>query len=288
MLRVRLLTLYKWLAIEASVKFVKMNFFSSRLDKPMQYFPVGIQGWLDRQNKRLHRVTYRIPNEVFRSEEQPLLSPLLPSVYDVLSSRRVKVTAGKFHSVRYGTNDYTLPREWAYREVWQMVSGNKIFFYGSESDTDCLSSYDLPLPGVKHAKFGREKFHKEPPTSWIKIRERLFKDYPCPSMEHFLNGVATENPRYLYEQFNAIESLIKKRNPPGKELEDVLSRCCATFSYKVTQLTQIWDGIAREESVAGNAAGDRLFPFPDMGVPVARRSTAFYSDVFDKKAGGNR
>jgi len=274
-------------AIEVSVKFVEMNFFSSRLDKPMQYFPMGIQGWLGRQNKRLHRVTYRIPDEVFRSEEQPLLLPLLPSVYDVLSSRRVKVTVSKFHSVRYGTNDYTLPREWAYREVWQMVSGNKIFFYGSESGTDCLSSYDLPLPGVKHAKFGREEFHKDPPSSWKKIRDRLLKDYPCPSMEHFLNGVAKENPRYLYEQFNAMEGLIKERNPQEKELEDVISRCCATFSYKVMQLTQIWNGMAGEQFPGGNAAGDQQPQFPDMGVPVACRSTASYSDVFDRKAGGN-
>ncbi|MGI6766430.1 MAG: hypothetical protein ACOX4R_04345 [Lentihominibacter sp.] len=61
-----------------------------------------------------------------------------------------------------------------------------------------------------------DEHKKEPATDWITIVEQMRDKWNCYDFQHFINGVKKENPRYLKEQFSAINAFLDKEAPDRK------------------------------------------------------------------------
>ena len=175
-------------SIENTVKFVKMNYLSGRLDRSIRELMDGISGWCLRKNGgRIHRTTCRIPLEYFNACEKNHLRPLLPSLYDVLHEDAVCTAVGKMHAVLYRTNTYQVPREYAFRTVWRKTTQNELLIYEDRNLTKLVCRWPLPGNNVKHHSFTDPSFTAKRSEEWMKIRNRLLKLYPsCGNMKPFL------------------------------------------------------------------------------------------------------
>jgi hypothetical protein len=80
--------------IENVVGFVKKNFFSARNIQCVDDVWRSLPGWVERKNKRIHKATFRVPEEVFAGIERAALRPLLPSVYDEAMSGFIPARVG--------------------------------------------------------------------------------------------------------------------------------------------------------------------------------------------------
>jgi hypothetical protein len=267
-------------SIENTVKFVKTNYLSSRLDLSMKELTEGISLWCSRKNeKRIHRSTCRIPLEYFTCEEKKCLRPLLPSVYDLLHEDAVCVTVGKMHCILYKTNTYQIPREYAFRNVWRKITQTELLIYADKELTKLICSWPLPGNNVKRHNFTRQEFMAKRSEEWLKIKNRLLTGYhSCPEMLHFLNGICQENQRYRSEQLCALEKYLEEKQPSTELLNEVLHECCETYSYKITQFEYIYERHAIcNESV--HAVPEAWKP----GLAVQHRSQNVYSQVFEQR-----
>jgi hypothetical protein len=267
-------------SIENTVKFVKTNYLSSRLDLSMKELTEGISLWCSRKNeKRIHRSTCRIPLEYFTCEEKKCLRPLLPSVYDLLHEDAVCVTVGKMHCILYKTNTYQIPREYAFRNVWRKITQTELLIYADKELTKLICSWPLPGNNVKRHNFTRQEFMAKRSEEWLKIKNRLLTGYhSCPEMLHFLNGICQENQRYRSEQLCALEKYLEEKQPSTELLNEVLHESCETYSYKITQFEYIYERHAIcNESV--HAVPEAWKP----GLAVQHRSQNVYSQVFEQR-----
>ena len=275
-------------SVENLVGFVKKNYFSSRLDQPVQTLIAGIPGWCKRKNtRRLNMATHRIPMEQFLEEEKPVLRPNLPSIYGCSGTLTGPVHVDKMRVLVHKTNKYSVPPEYRYREVYYRISGGMLSVYGDEQGTRLVRQHDVAPPDVKHQVFMHPDDRKLPSTRWEEVKKTLGRRFPSPSMPHFLNGVCKENERYREPQLSAILAWLESRQPEMNFLEDVLARCCETYSYKMSQFQAIYEGMrkereASEDFFAPGPAQEAMVAMPD-GIGVQVRGSDAYQDLFQRK-----
>jgi hypothetical protein len=65
----------------------------------------------------------------------------------------------------------------------------------------------------------------------------------CPDFQHFINGVKKENPRYLVEQFSAIEDFLNKKDPDRATVAVVLKLCCENWRYRFSQFKEVFKSV---------------------------------------------
>ena len=72
------------------------------------------------------------------------------------------------------------------------------------------------------------------------IVERMRSKWNCPDFQHFVNGVKKENPRYLVEQFSAIEEFLDNKHPDRATVAVVLKICCENWRYRFSQFKEVY------------------------------------------------
>ena len=86
--------------------------------------------------------------------------------------------------------------------------------------------------------------HKHQPNdNWMPIVERMRLRWNCPDFQHFVNGVKKENPRYLVEQFSAIEDFLNKKDPDRATVAVVLKLCCENWRYRFSQFKEVFKSV---------------------------------------------
>jgi hypothetical protein len=274
--------------VENSVKYTKSNYLSSRMDKSLNDIIEGASGWIHRANMRLDTATCASPDDIFQNEEKPSLLPLLPSAYSSLSVPATRFNAGPEHFGLYRTNKYILPYQQAYKDTWYLAVGERIMFYTDEGMRNLLCEYPLPSPEVKKAVFGNDRGYNRRDKKDERVESviaELKEKHGCLSLQHFINGVLKENPRYQYQQLNAILGLMEKGNVGNDVLEKVLEECCRGYHYKLTAFQSVLDAV-----MAGGASqpsadedGQQRLDFPDMP-EVQHREMDDYSEAFLRNA----
>lgn len=277
-------------AVENTVKFVKLNYLSSRLDLSVKELCDDAPSWCRRKNQRIHRTEYWIPNDHFFEYEQKALLPLYPSQYDVLNNTRLSCNVDKTHAVRFQTNTYVLPSEYAYGTVYKKITKSSIIFYKTETGNDFICSYDLPASDVKQKVFFKDKYKQKKGREWEKINVEILNKYPCKNMLHYTNGLKKENVRYRTSQFAAFLRLLNERFTTTDELDEILEIACNNFKYQVGQLYEIWNSYWEERNIVKETSKMQEY----IGIQgtlnlndssVQGRATEIYQNFFDKKAG---
>lgn len=272
--------------VENTVKYVKTNYLGGRMGWSAARIAENAAAWTERANKRIDRGTYLVPQEEFESVEKPHLKPLVPSAYSVVPvAPVVKMHAGPEHSCIFRTNRYILPAEYARKDVWLKILPGKLLFYADEGLSECVCRpFDLPDPSVKHATFGADRHygHRDKPSPRLAaVLGDFRRRYPCPSLQHFVNGVSKENPRYRVEQFTAILDLVGKSGIDRDGLERVLAACCENSCYKLTSFEMVLrDHLGPERQGGKDRDGGRL----SLGIPegprVENRPMSTYAQAF--------
>ena len=94
--------------VERPIGFVRTRFWPGRHFADL--FDLNAQGtrWRDEiANNRIHSETGKVPSLVFRHDEQPLLQPLLPHLFD--TDDLVSTGVSKTFRVDFDRNDYSVP-----------------------------------------------------------------------------------------------------------------------------------------------------------------------------------
>ena len=65
----------------------------------------------------------------------------------------------------------------------------------------------------------------------------------CPDFQHFVNGVKKENPRYLDDQFSAIEEFLNEKDPDRATVAVVMNVCCENWRYRFSQFKQVYKSV---------------------------------------------
>ncbi len=275
-------------SVENLVGFVKKNYFSSRLHLPAQQLIAGLTGWYTRKNtRRLNDATHRIPIEHFLQEEKEVLRPLVPSHYGGLASLMGPVSIDKSRTFSYKTNKYSVPPTFRFKSIYYRISGGMMNIYADESATRLIRQHQVAPSEVKHQIFVHPDDKKMPSNKWQAVKQTLLRTYPCQSMLHFLNGVCRENPHYREPQLSAILVFLQRNKPSLQFLEEVLSRCCDTYSYKMSQFEMIYRGMAQKGETQGSLFDERSLDVQTItmpnGVEVQVRPTSSYQGVFERK-----
>jgi hypothetical protein len=190
-----------------------------------------LPGWVERKNKRIHKATFRVPNEVFLDIEKGAMRSLLPSLYDTTMSSYIAVDVKSQPYIQYKSSKYSVPRELCYKTVYYKAIGEKLHIYLANLEHVCTHDISLCKGTVKQLP----EHKKQESADWLVVCERLRKRWNCYDFQHFINGFKKENPRHLYKQLSAVEEFLEFESPPKEIVAQLMAECCKKFRYRYTQ-----------------------------------------------------
>jgi hypothetical protein len=230
--------------IENTVGFVKKNFFSARKIESIDDVWRSLPGWIERKNKRIHQATFRVPKEVFLAIEKDSLRPMLQSVYDTAISSFTKVEVGSQQYIQYRSSKYSVPRKFCFKTIYYKVVNDKIHIYGPDLKYECTQDINSCKGSINKLP----EHTKEENNDWLKVCERLRKQWNCYDFQHFINGFKKENPRHLYKQLVAVEDFLNTEKPSRDLIAAVMAECCRDFRYKFTQFKAVYDRMSIQQT----------------------------------------
>ena len=227
--------------VENAVGFVKKNFFSARMKaiESIQDVWRSLPGWLDRKNQRIHQATYCVPADIFTELEQPALKPVIPSYYENSPNSFKEVRLGGYPFIQYKSCKYSVPKECCYHSVFFKATTHKLHIFDESRKYIC--SHDISECKGRTIQLDEHK-HK-PNEDWMPIVERMRARWNCPDFQHFVNGVKKENPRYMVEQFTAIEEFLLRKDPDRAMVAVVLRICCEKWRYRFSQFKEVYKAV---------------------------------------------
>ncbi|MFA7019289.1 MAG: hypothetical protein WC239_09930 [Sphaerochaetaceae bacterium] len=262
--------------VEKSVQFVKQNYFSARKLHTLQEVKAGIVAWMNRQNARIHKTTLQVPAEQLEIERNHL-RPLGPSLYAMVENDFTIYEVKSMPYVRYKTNKYPVPKVWCYKSVKYKVVNDIIHIYDIVTGDKIIQH---PIDKRKGITITSPEIKRETSTAWHAVATSLRVKYWTRSLDHFINGICKENPRYRNEQLQAVERFLDSHRPIAHQvLEQILSTCCDRFAYRVSEFEAIFLEVVQ-------ALGDekmQLFALPTKPIPsvkVQQRGMESYAKAF--------
>ena len=232
--------------VENAVGFVKKNFFSARKIACIDDVWRSLPGWLERNNRRIHKTILRVPIEVFDITEKESLRSPLPSVYENSPSSFISQKISAIPYVLYKSSKYSLPRECAFKTVLFKVAAGKIHIYDQNRRHICSHSLSERKGSINKLP----EHNRQGSDEWIDVVERMRKRWNCYDFQHFINGVKKENPRHLYKQFRAIEQFLDAEAPDRQLVADIMKECCKEYRYQYSQFKVVFDLIKAGRHVA--------------------------------------
>lgn len=262
--------------VEKNVQFVKQNYFSARKLHTLQAVRTGINSWLVRKNARIHQTTLRIPSEELEIEKSSL-KPLIPSLYGMIQDDYVLYSVKNSPHIRYRTNKYSIPHSYCFKTVKYKVMNGIVRIYDCETGKE-IASHDVDeRKGITHTHLE----HKRPKsTAWMAAAASLKEKYYVSGIEHFINGICKENPRYKREQLDALKRYLDKKPQVDRSfLEQVIDYCCAEFIYSFTGFCIAYEQKDKDFVDQGLLLGEPD-PVPKSGISVQHRSVESYAQAF--------
>lgn len=257
--------------IENVVGFVKKNFFSARNITCIDDVWKSLPGWVERKNKRIHKATFRVPEDVFNTIEKEALRPLVPSFYENSPSSFIPVGLNSVPYVQFKSSKYSVPRSCCFTTVYYKVIGSKLFIYNKDRKYICTHAINECRGSVNQLAEHR----KDPSEDWVSIMESLRRKWNCCSFQHFINGFKKENPRHIYKQLKAVESFLDAEQPGRELVAQVMDECCRNYRYQFSQFKVVYE---LEKAGRMSAA---VFEFNE----VQHQDMAVYSKAFQERCG---
>ena len=222
--------------IENSVHFVKMNFFSARTIETMDEVWTSLPSWVERKNKRIHKSTFRVPNDVFETIERETLRPNVSSFYENSPSSYISVDINSLPYVQYRSSKYSVPYAYCFSKVHYKAIGSTLHIYDDQHNLICQHAINACKGSINQLPD-----HRRPQSEdWIQIVERLRVKWNCYDFQHFINGFKKENPRHLARQLSAVERFLDAEQPERELVAQVMDLCCRDFRYRYTQFKAVF------------------------------------------------
>ncbi|MCD8208164.1 MAG: hypothetical protein LUD72_09540 [Bacteroidales bacterium] len=265
--------------IENSVKFVKTCYWSARaaeitcIDDVWKTLPA----WVERQNTtRIHRVTYRIPKELFEEEEKEHLLPLLPSTYDRSPGSFREYEVKSIPDIVYKGCKYSVPKEYAYKTVLFKVVNNKIYIYDMNHQFICVHA----VSDCKGSTNTLTEHKRTESAEWMGPAERLRQKWPSSAMSEYINGIhETFVTRHTAVQLFDLEAFLDSENPDKSFLITVLEACCEQKKFGMQKFRVVYDLCKAEQTV--RSKGKKKTSEHKKDVQIANRS--FYEEAVKKR-----
>lgn len=257
--------------IESSVGFVKKNFFSARTLEDIEAVWKSLPRWLSSKNNRVHQSTYCVPDKVFHDIEQKALQPMVPSFYEDAPVSYTRTVLNGMPYIQYRTNKYSVPRICAYSTLLYQAACVYLYIYDENRHFICRHV----IGDLKGHTFRLEEHGKEEAAAWLPIVERMHTKWNCLDFQHFINGVKKEDPRYLKEQFGAIEEFLDQQNPPRQLVADVMNVCCRDYRYRFSQFQKTYMAVKQ----------GLIHPDAIKAKDVSTASMGSYKEAFRRRCG---
>lgn len=222
--------------IENVVGFVKKNFFSARNITCIDDVWKSLPGWMERKNRRIHKATFRIPDDVFNTIEKEALKPLVPSFYENSPSSFIPVELNSVPYIQFKSSKYSVPRSYCFTTVHYKAVGSKLFVYDEDRKYICTHTISECRGSVNQL----EEHRKEPSGDWVSVMESLRRKWNCYSFQHFINGFKKENPRHLHQQLAAVERFLDAEQPERELVSQAMDECCRNFRYQFSQFKVVY------------------------------------------------
>ena len=155
--------------VEKHVDYTRRNFIKGRYLEPFEMLNPDVRDWLDNvANVRIHGTTQKQPVHLHKEEN---LKPLPIHPYDY--SRCKKVTADMQYRVRFDANKYSVPAEYAFKELNLVADENRVtFWYNGNCIADHLrcfgSKQDIAEEAHDKALLeGRKRAEEQKHLAWI-------------------------------------------------------------------------------------------------------------------------
>jgi len=222
--------------IENVVGFVKKNFFSARNITCIDDVWKSLPGWVERKNKRIHKATFKIPDDVFNMIEKAALRPLVPSFYENSPSSFIPVELNSVPYVQFKSSKYSVPRSYCFKTVYYKAVGSKLHIYDGDRRYICAHTINECRGSVNQL----EEHRKEPSGDWVSVMESLRRKWNCYSFQHFVNGFKKEDPRHLCQQLTAVERFLDAEQPERELVSQVMDECCRNYRYRFSQFKTVY------------------------------------------------
>ena len=257
--------------IENQVGFVKKNFFSARKITCIDDVWRSLPGWLERNNKRIHRTTLRVPEQIFDDIEKDALKPMLPSVYETSPNSFRTYDIAAIPYVLYRSCSYSVPEQYAFKTVKYKVVSDKIHIYDEALNYICTHS----LSARKGSKNKLPEHKRAESGDWLEIQERLRSKWNCYDFQHFINGVKKENSRHISKQLRAIENFLDQEAPDRSLVAYVMKVCCEHYRYQFTQFRTVFE-LAKSGRDISTADSQKAVPTGN----VEYKNLEIYAEAF--------
>ena len=223
--------------IENSVGYVKKNFFSARDITCIDDVWRSLPGWIERKSKRIHKATYRVPEEVFRDYEKDSLRPLLQSVYETSPSSFKSYDIKSTPYVLYKSCYYSVPQSCAYSTVKYKIVSGRINIYDENYKFICCHNLS-----ERRGSYNQLDAHKKSDSGdWIEIMESMRSKWNCYDFQHFVNGIKKENPRHVAKQLWAINKYLDAQKPDKSFVASVMKECRENYRYTYNQFRTVFE-----------------------------------------------
>jgi transposase len=232
--------------IEKVVDFVKNNFASYRTFYNIDRWNEDCIKWLARRgNGKLHKITRKIPAEVF-IEERKYLQPVTDKVISKSHSVSITYQVRKDNTVPVKGNRYTVPRG-TYKGPYTYVLVNKIgdnhlVISDLESGKE-LARHEIP-PTKGNLQTNND--HRRDKYGKIsKIIENVSEKFTSNSKaKYFLDTIHREKPRYIRDQLILIQSVMKKNTTDV--LDKALDYCVKNMLFSAVDFRDAAKHFSRE------------------------------------------
>lgn len=277
--------------IEKVIDFVKDNFANHRTFLNIDHWNESCTKWLKRKgNGKVHSTTRKIPAEVFLEEKQYLM-PVTDKIIQKSSAISITYQVRKDNTVPIQGNRYTVPRG-TYKGPNTYVAVSKVdsthlIIYDLESHKE-LANFDIPPTKgnlVVNNNHRRDKSLKI--AELIKTTAEKFSD-PLRAAS-FLEEIHKEKPRYIRDQIQLIESMIKTSNE--ESIDNALNYCIKFKLYSAVDFKDAIKHYSRDIEDITNIEGVQIKGITHassekIAAKAQVRDISEYAKIMNKKVGG--
>jgi len=269
--------------IENVVGFVKKNFFSARKCTMQGIEDVlrSLPGWMERQNKRVHKATFWIPQTVFDETEKEALRPLLPSVYESAALGLISTNVSSMPYIQYKSSKYSVPVEYCFSTVFYKATGSILNIYDKDRRHICRHTISECRGSINQL----EEHKNQPSEGYQVVVGRLRDKWNCHDFQHFINGFKKENPRHISAQLIAVEKFLNAENPSKSLVARVMDTCCQHYRYRFSQFKDIYEKAKIEEEAKSAPPKEETPTVRPQCPPVQTRDLSYYQEAFEERGG---
>jgi transposase len=181
--------------VERIIQYVKGNFLKRGPFENFEHLKLESKNWLVQiANKRLHSVTRKVPEQVFRLEEQPCLLKLPAIDYDCFAPEPAVVS--KESLITFQTNKYSVPSDYAYQTVTLKATSSQVIIYSQNkpiaTHRRCYDKYQLIQNPEHFKKLAAQKAQVQRQLTIEKFK-KLSAETPA-----YLSGLAQHQNNVLF------------------------------------------------------------------------------------------